>query len=833
MRAVIMAGGLGSRLRPLTTALPKPLLPVVGRPMLEHALLLAGRHGVTDAVLTVQYMASLIRAHMGDGSDCGVALSYETEHRPLGTAGGVRAAADGFDDDFLVLSGDAVTDIDLTELVDRHRASGAWLTLCLTRRTDPREFGIVDTDDGDRVVRFHEKPAWGEVFSDTVSTGIYVVSPAVLELIPPDEPQDWSTEVIPRLLELGVHVGAHVSAGFWEDVGDVEAYRRVQVEALDGRVALSIPGIEREPGVWIGEGVRLPPGEGIKGPAYIGAHCLIEDGASILPYAVIGANAVVRGGSTIERAILLDNGYVGLDVTLRGCVIGRSVDIGNGSRVGEGAVVADDCTLEQEVDVTPGSLVYPSKTIESGSIIHGAVVWDSKGHRHLLAAGGITGVASVDITPDNLGRIASALASTLPKDGVVAIGRDQSRTARVYSGILGGVLMAAGLTVRDHRIVPTPVIRSDVALNADAGVMFTLVAGDEDMLEVLITDADGRDIDERTARRIERIFDRREFRRPYPGVIGDLSNAEGALSAYADRVRGAVSLDGVSGAGLSVVIDARGGSAALVLPTVLAGIDVDVVLRGGRLEDGRPARTPAEAARDLQALARTVVQTGSSLGISIGPTGERLTLVDELGQVLDDDRALLVVMDLVAAESQGGHVVLPVTTSRVAEQVASFHGIDVRRVAFTETFVEDQHALISSDGQGGFAVRGCGGHRDAVATTIALLGLVARTNLALSAIDARIPRTVSVRHAVATPWAAKGTVMRALQEQAGGRGLDLTDGVRVVEDDGSWCLAIPDSHEPMTRLWVEAPTYARAMQVGEEWIRAIERVARGESGTRG
>ena len=832
MRAVLMAGGLGSRLRPLTTTVPKPLLPVVGRPMLEHALRLARQHGVAEATLTVQYLASLIRSHLGDGTDTGVSLRYVTEHRPLGTAGGVREATLGFDDDFLVLSGDTVTDVDLSELMRRHRESGAVLTLCLTRRDDPREFGIVDLDESGRVRRFVEKPAWGEVFSDTVSTGIYAVSPEVVGLIPEGMAQDWSADVIPALLAAGRHVGGYVSAGYWEDVGDIAAYRRVQVDVLEGRVRLDIPGVQREPGVWIGDGAVIDTGARVEGPVFIGAHASVEGDADIQAHSVIGANAVVRRGSRIERATLLDHVYAGVDSTLRGCVIGRSVEVGTGSRVGEGAVVADECALEQEVDVTPGSLIYPGKTVESGSIIHGSVVWDSMGHRHVVAAGGLSGIVSVDITPENLVRVTSALASTLPKDAVVAVGRDHSKVARSYSELVIGALTASGVTVRDHRVVPAPVLRHDVSQHAVSGLMVRATPGSPEQLDILILDDHGRDIPEGDARRIDRVFERREFRRPFPGVVGDVVVPDAVVDSYAAGIRASVPLEGVAGAGLTVVIDASGGSAGLVLPTVLRDVDVDLVILGGRIEESRAIESEEERRGRLRTLAERVTATGASLGISIDSTGERLSLVDELGQILDDDRALLVVMDLVAAESRGGHVVLPVTTSRVAEQVAKFHGVQVRRVPFSQTFVADEESLLSSDGQGGFAVRGCGGRRDAIAATVALLGLVARTNLNVSAIDSRIPRTVSVRHAVETPWAAKGAVMREVHEQAGTRPVDVTDGVRVIEDDGAWCLLLPDSHAALTRLWIEAPTYSRAMHVGDEWIDLVERVVKAHPGRR-
>jgi len=826
MRAVVMAGGLGSRLRPLTTALPKPLLPVVGRPMLGHILRLCRAHGVTDATITVQHLASLIRAYLGDGTDIGLSVGYATESRPLGTAGGVRAAAAAFRDDFLVMSGDAVTDIDLGALMGVHRATGALMTLCLARREDPREFGLVDIDDAGRVRRFVEKPAWGEVFTDAVSTGIYAVSPRVLDLIPDGVPQDWSSDVIPRLVADDLHVGAYVSGGYWEDVGDIAAYRRVQVDVLERKVELDIPAIEREPGIWVGDGASIDPGATVAGPTYIGAHAAIEAGATVLAHSVVGSNALIRRGAYVERSVLLDGVYAGINTSMRGCVIGRSVELGTGTRVGEAAVIADDCSLEQEVDVSAGSLVYPGKTIEAGTFVHGSVVWDAQGHRHRLGAGGMSGIVSVDITPDAAVRLASALASILPKDASVCVGRDHSRTARAYAALLVGAFTASGIDVRDHRVVPTPVLRHDVARHGSAGIMVRASAGQSERLDLVILDHLGRDIAESEARRIERIVDRREFRRPFPGDVGDVLLPDQALEDYATTLRSSVSVEGVSSADLTVVVDASGGSSALVLPSVLAGVDVDLVMLGGRIEVSRA--TPSEGDRQvsLRQLADRVVATRASMGLAIDSTGENLAIVDELGQVLDDDRALLVVMDLVAAESTAGRVILPVTASRVAEQVAEFHGVAVHRVPLAHAFGSDHddgtRVLLRADGHGGFAMTGLGGQRDAIGTAVALLGLVARTQLRLSAIDARIPRTVSVRHAMPTPWARKGAVMREVQMRAGGRDVDLTDGVRVLEQDGSWCLILPDDREPLTRIWIEAPTYARAMQVGEEWVALVE-----------
>src|SRR5690606_30661493 len=253
--AVVMAGGEGTRLRPMTANQPKPLLPVIHRPIMEHVLRLLRRHGLTETVVTVQFLAALIRNYFGDGEELGMALHYATEEMPLGTAGSVKNAAGRLRDDrFLVISGDALTDIDLTDMIRFHRDSGALVTIGLKRVPNPLEFGIIIVDEHGRVQRFLEKPTWGQVFSDTVNTGIYVMEPEVLDEVATDRPVDWSADVFPRLLERGAPLYGYVADGYWEDIGTHESYLKAQADALSGRVRLDIDGFELSPGVWVAEG---------------------------------------------------------------------------------------------------------------------------------------------------------------------------------------------------------------------------------------------------------------------------------------------------------------------------------------------------------------------------------------------------------------------------------------------------------------------------------------------------------------------------------------------------------------------------------------------------
>src|SRR6476620_4520885 len=277
MKAVVMAGGEGTRLRPMTSSMPKPLLPVANRPIMEHVLRLLRKHGLNDTVVTVQFLASLVKNYFGDGEELGMHLTYANEEIPLGTAGSVKNAEDARkDDSFLVISGDALTDFDLSDLIAFHREKGALVTVCLTRVPNPLEFGITITDDEGKVERFLEKPTWGQVFSDTVNTGIYVMEPEVFAYVAAGESVDWSSDVFPTLLDLGLPVYGYIAEGYWEDVGTQESYMRAQADVLTGQVDVDLDAFEVSNGVWVAEGADVHPDAVLRGPLFIGDYAQVE-----------------------------------------------------------------------------------------------------------------------------------------------------------------------------------------------------------------------------------------------------------------------------------------------------------------------------------------------------------------------------------------------------------------------------------------------------------------------------------------------------------------------------------------------------------------------------
>ena len=823
-----MAGGEGTRLRPMTANQPKPLLPVANRPIMEHVLRLLKRHGFSDTVVTVQFLAALVRNYFGDGDDVGMDLQYATEEMPLGTAGSVKNAEDALrDEPFLVISGDALTDIDLSAMVRFHRKQGALVTVGLTRVPDPLEFGIVIADEEGRIQRFLEKPTWGQVFSDTVNTGIYIMEPEVLAEVPPGESVDWSGDVFPSLLKRGAPLFGYISDGYWEDVGTHESYLKAQADVLAGRVTAEIDGFEVSPGVWVAEGAEVDPEAVLTGPLCIGDYAKVEAGAHLREYTVIGSNVVVKEGAFLHRAVVHNNVYVGQGATLRGCVVGKNTDVMRLARIEESAVVGDECVIEPEAYLSAGVKVYPFKTIEAGAVVNNSVIWESRGQRTLFGQRGVSGLINVEVTPELCVRLASAYATTLKKGSTVTTSRDVSRAARTLKRAVQAALNASAINVVDLEAQPLPVARFETErTDYSGGVALRTTPGDPQSIDIIFLDERGAELSQASQRKLERVFSRQEIRRAFPGEIAELTYPPRTVEWYTRELIRCVDMTGVREAGMKIVVDCAGGTTSLVMPSLLGRIGVDVLTINNRLDEVSPTETVAQLRAGMQRLSEVVSSSRAAFGVRFDPVGERIRIVDEKGEMVSDERALLVLLDLVAAERRTGRVALPVTTTRVAEQVCRFHGVQVDWTptsmdALTQAAAADD-VIFAADGRGGFVVPEFARTVDGIATFARLIGLVARTKLTLSQIDARIPAAHLLKRSMPTPWAAKGSVMRIVVEAAGNREVDTTDGVRVVESDRGWVLVLPDPADAVTHLWSEGTDADTAQFLLDEWAAVVE-----------
>lgn len=355
MKAIILAGGEGTRLRPMTARLPKPMVRLMDRPILWHTLEWLKRCGVTEAAVTLRYLPHSVRAYFGDGEDVGVRLTYFTETEPLGTAGAVRACGEfAGEEDVLVVSGDGVCDLDLRALADFHREHKAEATMLLYAHPSPTSYGIVQTDVLDRVVGFAEKPDWGQVFTDRVNTGIYLLSPAALRRIPPGKPFDFARDLFPRMVAERAALFAVCLPGYWRDVGEPEAYLACVKDALEGKIALSRPG----------EAEHLPEGATVEGPCYVSAEARVEKGCRIGPYTVLESGAELKEGATAVKSVVA--GRIARNAESYGAVICRGAELGAGATAEPGAVLGEGARVGAGGQIAAGVRLWPDTETAPG-----------------------------------------------------------------------------------------------------------------------------------------------------------------------------------------------------------------------------------------------------------------------------------------------------------------------------------------------------------------------------------------------------------------------------------------------------------------------------------
>lgn len=346
LQAVILAGGLGTRLRPLTLNRPKPVVPLVNVPFLHHQLAVLGGHGVTDVILSISHMPDVIRGIMGDGSAAGVRLRYVVEDEPLGTAGGVRNAADLVGGRVVVLNGDILTDLDLGAMLAAHDARGAQASIYLTPVENPTAYGLVELEPDGRVHRFLEKPGWDEVTTNTINAGVYVLERELLELIPKGQPHSMEREFFPMLLERRVPFYAHVPRAYWLDIGTSQKYLQAHQDLLDRLVQTRVmpPGRRVQEG-WLDPSAELHSTVRLRAPVVIGPRCRLEAGVVVGPGAVLGAGSRLGAGAHVEATVVWEEVEVGAGARLHGCLVGQGCRVGAHAELQAGTVLGDRSAL--------------------------------------------------------------------------------------------------------------------------------------------------------------------------------------------------------------------------------------------------------------------------------------------------------------------------------------------------------------------------------------------------------------------------------------------------------------------------------------------------------
>jgi mannose-1-phosphate guanylyltransferase/phosphomannomutase len=831
MKAVVMAGGEGTRLRPLTSNQPKPMVPIVGKPCMEHILELLKRHGFEDVIVTVAFLPQAIRSYFGGGEALGMEVGYSVEESPLGTAGSVRLAAGRLDDTFVVISGDALCDLDLTKLVEFHREKQASVTIGLKSVDNPLEFGIVVTDDDGRVERFLEKPSWGQVFSDTINTGIYVLEPEVLRHIPTDRPYDFSKELFPLLLEMGRPLYGYVMDGYWQDIGNLDQYRQANFDALDEKVQLNIPGIRIRGNVWVGDGVDLHDIDALEGPAFLGNYCRIAPDASVGPYSVLATSVTLRERAHTSRSIIDASTSIGRSAVVEGAVVGRSCDLRAHVRVHEGVAIGDEVTIGAESVIMPGVRIYPYKEVETGSQIFESVIWESRGTTRIFRMQGVSGLVNVDLTPDIAVRLASALGTALKSGERVVASREGAPACRMIKRAMISGLSSTGVNVADLRVIPAAVGRHLVkAENFAAGFHVGLSPSDPEVVRIQFFEAPGIEMSSAMQKEVEKHFTRGEIRRVAAADVGTISYPARVREGYASDLLDTLDVEAIRARGFRLVVDYGFSASSYVLPLVLAPLGVEAVAAHAFPSEGGEASS--ELATSIGQAKRLVAAVGADLGAVFDRSGERLHLIDEQAREIPVEQALLLYLRLIGSNGRRGKLAFPVTVTSQVDRLTEGSGLEVVRTpaslqALTQAAAEDGVVFAGALG-GGYVFPNFLPGYDAVASLANLLELLAPVKRPISELVAELPRPTLVHRQLPCPWGMKGLVMRVLNERLSGRELDLTDGIKVFGDRG-WAQVLPDPDEPLIHLYAEGETTEVSEELASELREIVEEIEQGEA----
>ncbi len=828
MKGVIMAGGFGTRIRPLTSSLPKPMLPLVNLPIMEHIVRLLRRHGFLDLVVLLYYQPQVIRDYFGDGSDWGVKMSYVTPTKDLGTAGAVKAAAPYLDGPFLVISGDLLTDMDLTAMKEFHRQKGSWATLGLVSVVNPLQFGVVITDKEGRVVKFLEKPGWGEVFSDTINTGVYLLEPQVLDWIPQDEEFDFSKDLFPKLLEEGKPLYGYHTRDYWRDIGDPESYRQAHYDIFDGMVRVEIPGTKLDlvgRDVRVGQEVHVSDGVRFEGAVILGNNTRIGEGC-YLKNCVLGSNCSLAPRARVVESVVWDNVLVGENAQVKGAVVCNNVKVGPGSVVEKGAVVAEGCTIGAGALVREGVMIWPSKVLEEGAVLADNLIWGEKWKKRLFENSMVRGITNMDLTPEFMAKLGVAYGSTLPKGSYILTGRDSFRASRMLKRAFIGGVLSAGVHVKDLRLIPEPVLRYKLqSFGEVGGVVFRQSRENPSVTEVCFYDTEGLDISATQEKGIERLFAREDFRRVHYSEPGGISDMPRVVDFYREGFLKALDREAVREARFRIVVDFAHGPASILLPELLGELGCDVVGINAYMEE-KALSDEGRMAHSLESLSKIVTALGAHGGFHISPSGEELILVDEEGRVYRGMEALMVVSSLVLASQGPGTLVMPVAAPGVLEDKALQKGFSFRRVPHGPRSITEAcrkgGVVMGVSLEGGFVFPRFHYVFDAMFAMAKVLEMMAKSGLSLGRAREALPFTVYLHREVHCPWELKGTIMRRLSLEAADKEASFVDGIKIFFPDGAWVLLLPDQVNPVFHIYAEAQTQERATEVLERYLGLVE-----------
>lgn len=779
MKGIIMAGGKGTRLRPLTCNLPKPMLPVVNRPVIDYAIELLKTHGIHEIGVTLQYMPNVIINHIKE-QKLDAAFEFFTETVPLGTAGSVKAAENFLSDTFVVLSGDGLCDIDITKAVRFHEENHADVTIVLKRVENPLEYGIVITEDSGKILRFAEKPNWREVFSDSVNTGIYIINKNVLEMIDSSKPSDFSGDLFPQMLEKNMALYGYVADGYWCDIGNLKSYVQANIDALNGKVNGNFhydEYYEIKKDVWVGKYVKLDENAKIEGPCIIGKNSNIRANASIYPNTIIGNGCYIGRHATVKNSILHSNVYVGSSCELRGSIIADGTRLSDNVSVFEGSAIGSDCAIGENSVIRNKASLWPEKRISENCVVSDNIIWQTETHARIFDNECISGKVNVDITPDIATKIGTAFADINQKRIVIA--HNGSADAKmIFSAIRAGA-MAQGAKLLELSVSPLPTLRYAVRLfGADGGIYVGSKSGD---ISIFFTDEQGSNISSATERKLENAINSTASKLALAEDINEPQKFDRCCDFYERHLIHTVGKIGKNNTNFSVcaVIDNK--IETNVLVSILSDLEINQTVY---------TKDEFESSKDNK----------FDLTVSLDDFGERLVIYNENHEPIDKNVTNLI-MNYISLKQQTSdkYIIAPYNAPEAVDEIAkSNNGVVIRTKSGTRALINE---IVKHDGiPDSLPVGKMSMYYDGIMFLLVLIDFLTSQQKSLKDIISTLPSIHLSEKEIDCPWDKRSSVMRKL---AGGtNSVQPCDGIKITHKYG-WSLVLPDSKRAVFKIYSE------------------------------
>lgn len=802
IKAVIMSGGKGTRLRPLTCQIPKPMVPIFNKPVMEYIIKLLKSHNIYDIAVTLHYLPNEITEYFNEGEKYGVHMSYFIEDVPLGTGGSVKNAKGFLDSTFLVISGDAFTNIDITKAVKFHKENNSKATLILKKEPIPLEYGVVITGEDGRIKKFLEKPGWGEVFSDTINTGIYILEPEVMNYYKAGENFDFGKDLFPRLLKDGIPMYGYITSDYWCDVGDLHSYMNTHVDFLEKKVFPVEDAEEVKKGIWIGKGTIVEEGAQLFPPVYIGKNTIVKKGSKIYGCTIIGDNCYLGENTSVKKSILWKNVHICNNAEIRKSVLCDGVRISDRVRIFENSVIGTSAVIKDKAVIKSNVKVWPEKRVERDMVVKNDLIWGTGVSKNIFGKRGVSGIFNQDITTEFSSKLGGAFASLYQGKSLFVIASDEKDSSQIIKNALNSGVVSAGGRMVDIRVGTVPMVRYAVNyLKGDGGIFVSCGDSNSDTISIEFFDDKGKNIDRTQERKIENEFSIGDFNRTNGDKIKDIieiSNFSSLYLKYGEEILDHIS--SIKEKRPKIVIGSKSKYIIDLAEKYLKNIGCDTV---SILEE------------ELKEIKEKIISVKGDMGIIVFQNGENIILIDHEGNFIKDEKYNFLTFLIGLETKKIKNIVIPYNFPRTAVSLAENYG---GSISITKTNVSEIMKEMEKDDSHFQYILSF----DALFAAGKIIDYISYKNIKLKDIALKIPDFHFIKKEIPCKWEDKGKIVRLLSEDKKQQ-LEMFEGVRFLDKNG-WALILPDIEKPTFNLYAEGSTEEFAEEISVFYYEKIKRL---------